>query len=161
MGTFAQGAFEKNDVVVLEIDKDRRIKNAKAHSAGHLIDCAVTILALPLKPTKGYHFPEGPNVEYEGTIDTSPETIQKLQAIIDELMAKNNTVIIEDISADQAAKQGLFVPVGKKARIVAFEGFDGCGCGGTHVGSAKEIGKIIIRKIKTKNGITKISYDMV
>ena len=50
--------------------------------------------------------------------------------------------------------------MGKKARIVAFKGFDGCDCGGTHVASFKAIGKIVIRKIKTKNGITKISYDI-
>ena len=41
-GEFKQGEFKQDDKVDLKIDKDRRILNAKLHSAGHLLDCAVS-----------------------------------------------------------------------------------------------------------------------
>jgi Ser-tRNA(Ala) deacylase AlaX len=161
IGSCANGKLASGDSVILSLDRDRRIRNAKVHSAGHLIDCAITQLGIPLKPTKGYHFPEGPNVEYEGAIDNSPDMVQKLQAAVDALVAKNSRVIAHELSAEEAAKQGAFAPAGKKVRMVMFEGFDACGCGGTHVRDAGEIGAIVIRKIKTKGGITKVSYEVV
>jgi Ser-tRNA(Ala) deacylase AlaX len=45
--------------VILKINKDRRILNAKLHSAGHLLDCGVSKLGLEnLHATKGFHFPD-------------------------------------------------------------------------------------------------------
>jgi Ser-tRNA(Ala) deacylase AlaX len=40
----------------MRIDKEYRIKAAKLHSAGHILDVAVSNLKLPWKPGKGYHF---------------------------------------------------------------------------------------------------------
>jgi len=40
------------------------------------------------------------------------------------------------------------------------EGFADCPCGGTHVSSAGQIGKIKIRKINKKSGMIKISYQV-
>jgi Ser-tRNA(Ala) deacylase AlaX len=35
------------DVVIMKIDKDLRIRNAKLHSAGHILDLATQRLKLP------------------------------------------------------------------------------------------------------------------
>jgi hypothetical protein len=45
--------------------------HARMHnSAGHLLDNAVSAVGIlgQLVPTKGYHFPDNPYVEYEGTL---------------------------------------------------------------------------------------------
>ncbi len=62
-----EGILAAGGVVVLKVDVKRRATNCILHSAGHLIDTAVSRLGLTanLKPGKGYHFPDGPNVEYE------------------------------------------------------------------------------------------------
>jgi Ser-tRNA(Ala) deacylase AlaX len=58
----------------MAIDSQKRIFNARNHSAGHLIDIAMKNIGLGyLKPTKGFHFPEGSYVEYEGDFQESPE----------------------------------------------------------------------------------------
>ncbi len=49
---------------------------------------------------------------------------------------------------------------GKSVQVVNFEGNEGCGCGGTYINSAKEIGRITIRKIKSKKGVTRVSYSL-
>src|SRR5271170_7651969 len=78
-GEFSQNNFSINQSVNLSIDIKRRQLNARLHSAGHLIDAAVQLLSLPLVPAKGYHFPDGPYVEYQGEIavdDREPIRIQ-------------------------------------------------------------------------------------
>lgn len=52
-----------------QIDEARRRLHARLHSAGHALDVAMARIGLGgecLKPTKGYHFADGPYVEYEG-----------------------------------------------------------------------------------------------
>jgi len=160
-GEFENGEFQEGDKLTLEVDKERRIKNTKLHSAGHLLDCAVTKMGIEnLKPTKGFHFPNGPYVEYKGIIENPTDIISKLERIVNELIIEDLQIKKQDLSPEEAKKQGVWAPEGKSARIVNFSGFPSCGCGGTHVNSASEIGKIIIRKIKSKKGVTKIAYSI-
>ena len=113
-----------------------------------------------LKPTKGFHFSDGPYVEYEGIIENPAELIPELEKMINDLIAQDLKIEKADLTPEEAKEQGVWAPPGKLARVVNFEGFPSCGCGGTHVNSASEIGKVIVRKIKSKKGITKIAYSI-
>ena len=67
------GNFEGKEYIIGEeveqqIDENKRKLYAMLRSAGHLLDSAVKDLGLELVPTKGYHFPESPYVEYAGNI---------------------------------------------------------------------------------------------
>ncbi len=160
-GEFKNGEFQKGEKVILKIDKDRRILNAKLHSAGHLLDCAVTKMGIEnLKPTKGFHFPDGPYVEYDGTVENPAELIPELEKTINDLIEQDLKIEKVDLSPEEAKQQEIRVPQGKPAHIVRFAGFPTCGCGGTHINSASEIGKVIVRKIKSKKGKTKIAYSV-
>lgn len=160
IGSFQKGVLIPGETATLIIDKDRRIKHAQLHSAGHLVDCAITLLKLPLKPTKGYHFAEGPYVEYDGEISQDQEMMIAIQDKLNMLIASRIPVIIKNLSYTEAQQQGITAPAGKSARLVQFEGFEPCGCGGTHVTASDNIGTIKIRKIKSKAGNTRISYDI-
>ena len=107
IGTFETAQFVPGEQVDLEIDQDRRIRNAKLHSAGHLLDCAVAQLGLQIKPSKGYHFREGPYVEYEGEIASTPEMIQAIQTNIDALIEANLPVIIQELLANKLCKKAF------------------------------------------------------
>lgn len=160
-GEFKNGEFKQGDKVILKIDKERRMLNAKLHSAGHLLDCAVSKMGIEnLKPTKGFHFPDGPYVEYDGTIENPAEIIPVLQKNIDDIVEQNLQVERKDLSPEEAHTKGIWAPAGKSARVVNFTGFSICGCGGTHVNTASQIGKITIRKIKSNQGKTKIAYSV-
>jgi Ser-tRNA(Ala) deacylase AlaX len=51
------------------VDGEFRKTNARIHSAGHLLDVAMNRAGkTELKPGKGYHFVEGPYVEYIGVV---------------------------------------------------------------------------------------------
>lgn len=160
-GVFKVGTFTESQEVALKIDQDRRVLNAKIHSAGHLLDCAVSKMGLDnLKPTKGFHFPDGPYVEYEGVIENSVDIITELEQLINELISQDLEIETNSLSSEAAKIQGVWAPSGKSARVVNFTGFPNCGCGGTHVRSSSEIGKIVIRKIKHKKGVTRIGYNL-
>ncbi|HAS46850.1 MAG TPA: hypothetical protein DCS93_40570 [Microscillaceae bacterium] len=160
-GSFTSGSFTANERVTLKINRERRIQHAKIHSAGHLLDCAVEKLQLTqIIPTKGFHFPEGPYVEYEGVLENGAEMLPQIQTALNEVIGQNPAVIVKELTYEEAQAQGISAPPGKSARIVNFEGFAACGCGGTHMPNAQEIGSIQLRKIKSKKGKTKISYEV-
>lgn len=61
--------FTVGDEVTQSIDGEFRKTNARIHSAGHLLDVAMNRAGkTELKPGKGYHFVEGPYVEYIGVV---------------------------------------------------------------------------------------------
>ena len=160
-GEYIEGAFAVGQQINLSIDLDKRIVNARVHSAGHLLDCAVSSLDLAhLKPTKGFHFPEGPYVEYEGVLENKNDWINPIQEKINDLVKENIQISNYSLSFEEAAQKKIWAPAGKSARVVDFEGFEGCGCGGTHVLNSSEIGEISIRKIKVKKGVTRIAYAL-
>lgn len=166
----------------IRIHTEHRKISARLHSAGHLLDLAVrriypssfisltkTVLT-PLIPGKGYHFVDGPNVEYDGVIP--PEIKDKFVTVLNQEIAS----IIEQngktqkwmlLRTDpQVTDFGLdpvtdfaHLPMDAPIRIVAIgEPTNTCPCGGTHVKSANEIGKLIVTKIKAAKGKTKVSY---
>ena len=62
------------DTVECRVDADRRMRNARTHTAGHLLDTAMlrvgnAVAGAVLVPSKGYHFPDSPYVEYIGKLD--------------------------------------------------------------------------------------------
>lgn len=160
-GQFETGNLEKGQTVKLEINADRRTLNAKLHSAAHLIDVAVEKAGIPIVAArKGYAFPDGPYVEYDGEIENADSYIPKLEEKIKELIAQNIKVERKYYSPDEARRKGIHAPSGKSARTIAFEGNAEVGCGGTHVENSSEIGAITIRKISSKKGTTKVCYQV-
>lgn len=160
-GTFEKGTLQIGETVTIRIDEKRRILNAKLHSAAHLIDVAVEKIKLPIVAArKGYSFPDGPYVEYEGELTNPNEYIPILEAAVKELIALDIKVIVKYYSEEEAIVKGFSAPRGKTVRTISFEGYLEVGCGGTHVKSSKELGEIIIRKISSKKSITKICYQI-
>ena len=85
------------------VEKDKRMLHSKLHSAGHLLDCAVDELGLDhLVPTKGFHFPAGPYVEYEGIVENGADLIPALEQKINELV--NSDLVVEDKSLSSKIK---------------------------------------------------------
>ncbi len=160
-GEFVEGGFQPNDTVQLKIDSDLRMLHAKLHSAGHLIDCAMTqIHYANLKPSKGFHYPEGTYVEYEGQLEDPEKFRQDLEKHLAELIQQDLTLTSHSLSPAQAKAQGVWAPEGKEARVTQVHGFEAWGCGGTHVRSTQELGQIKITKIKNKKGNLRISYSL-
>lgn len=165
LGTFENDSFDANILVNVHIDEERRKLNARLHTAGHLVDDAMYELGYKLIPNKGYHFPDGPYVEYFGVMDGNLEQIaDEIENKINQIIKSNFKVQAEIISeVSQLVGKVMHIPQhlpeGKPIRIVyVSEPSRGQPCGGTHVQYLMEVEHVSIPKIKIKNGNTKISY---
>ncbi len=153
IGEFIKNKFKIGESVKLKIDKEKRVLNAKNHTAGHLIDWTVESLNLNLKAKKGFHFPQGSYVEYQGELSEDKEELAK------KIEKRANQIISENPKIEFVFENNKHES-GKPMRIMKIEGYQNCPCGGTHVKEAKEIGILTIRKIKAKKGNIKISYQV-
>ena len=163
IGTFSRGTFSARDKVTLHVNKERRLLNSKIHTAGHLIDTALTNKGIHLQPTKGYHFPEGPSLEYKGTMQTDETTRARVEQEINRLVKEGFEIKIEFIDQSEIEARCKYLPEYLpqcKCRIVTVAGTIACPCGGTHVRNINELGKVVISKIKVKGETTKISYNI-
>ena len=90
IGTYEKGNFSIGDEVTCIVEKERRQLNTRLHSSGHLIDMGLKELGKLWKPGKGYHFPNGPYVEYLAEENTFDENLMKeLENKCNEIINKN------------------------------------------------------------------------
>jgi len=153
-GEIVSGNFANQIEVTTEIDSEKRILNSRIHSAGHVIDLAIQQLYPNLTPSKGYHYPEGPYLEY-----SIPNSDTTFSIDVDKLNTENSTIISLDLPINFEISNDTHLS-GKPQRIMKIIGYPDCPCGGTHVSKLGEIGIITIRKTSNKNGVIRISYNV-
>lgn len=147
----------------LSVDRSRRLQNARVHTAGHLIAGIVDARRGPLRSVKGFHFSQGPYVEFEGTSDEATSTLlAALQAEVDAFIEGGAPVVAELVSYEELERRcwtvPSYLPRDKPLRTVTIAGLDAVPCGGTHVASTAELGAVSLVKLKRRKGNTKISY---
>jgi Ser-tRNA(Ala) deacylase AlaX len=162
IGTFRSGKFEPGIAVTSRVAPERRSLHSRVHSAGHVVDMAVTALGLNWTPGKGYHFPEGPYVEYSGAFDRDVEILKKeIETSASAIVHAGIETYTRFVSAEDLRQLCRFVPEnlpsGKQIRIVFYGDF-GVPCGGTHVARLGDIGSLTIRKLKKSGDIIRVSY---
>lgn len=138
--------------VTCHVDASRRLMAARLHSAGHLLDAAVTAVGLKWVPGKGYHFPDGPYVEYllhEASRKIDPKKAGDKEAIVRDIQDNLNRLL--------AAGGAVTVRYVDGVRHVGMAGEE-CPCGGTHVTDIAQIGRIEVKKLQNKQGNVRISY---
>lgn len=163
IGHFEGQPFMQGEDVHIVVDADRRKLNARLHSGGHIVDMAVSKLGLNWTPGKGYHFPDGPYVEYDGELDPEQQTeLQtKIEATANELIAQDMPVSCHFVDYDELKQLCRHIPsnlpTNKPIRVVQFADF-AVPCGGTHVAKFAVIQKLTITKVKNKHGSIRVSY---
>lgn len=144
------------------VNQKRRLINARYHTAGHLLSNIVEILNPKLKAMKGHSFPREAYVEFQGNEEIDVEI---LQSRINEAMARDDKTTIFEIDPKAFEKQfyklPYSVPDNKKFRVMQIGNMSPVPCGGTHLSSIGEIGLMRINKVKNKNSILRISYEVI
>jgi len=171
IGTFAGAPFTVEQTVICTVDGARRLLNSRLHAAGHVIDKAIFELGYDWVPGKSYHFPNGPYVEYAGSLHTID--VAKLKVDIERLCATwaadglavtSKMLDKKSVLNDEVLKRRCsFVtdlPDNKPIYVIAYGNNFASPCGGTHVKNVCEIGPITIRKIKESDGVVRISYEL-
>jgi Ser-tRNA(Ala) deacylase AlaX len=147
-----------------EIDTERRRLHARLHTGGHLIMTAVFDVT-GMRAVKGYHFPDGPYVEFDGVIadDDKERTQAALQQRLDEMVAAESPIGVELTTVADLIAAGVFmpmeIPTDKPTRVVTTFGFRSP-CGGTHVSNSGDLAGLRVRGVKSKSGHTRVSYEI-
>jgi Ser-tRNA(Ala) deacylase AlaX len=161
--------FSEGSSVKMQIDEVKRRLYARLHSAGHALDAALLRLdgmSDRLKPTKGYHFTDGPFVEYEGDLTESEmkELPSKLTEIMRDIVSESITTCVVTVPKIEAAallklSEDELTNYPDEVRVV-YVADHPCACGGTHVKNTSELGTVVVTKIKKKKGQVKVSYEI-
>lgn len=148
---------------IARIDDAIRNQNARLHTAGHLVMTAMFELT-GLRAVKGYHFPNGPYVEFEGVLtdDQKATMAEQLQRRLDAMVAEDAPIMVQTTSIEELKARGVFIPgeipSGKPTRVVTTYGYESP-CGGTHVARAGALLGLRVRSVKSKSGRTRVSYE--
>lgn len=128
--------------VLVQVDAQPRQLHAVLHSAGHLIGYAG--MAHGLVPVKAHHWPGESRVVFGEGLEVGAVEQSALQHEVNRLLGMGLPRIVEIDEAQRAVGFG---------ELPAFP------CGGTHVRSLAEIGRIEITAMKYKKGQLTVSYD--
>ena len=143
--------LRKNQKIIARINWDKRYKYMRMHSALHLM-CA----SIPLGVTGGQIGYDKSRLDFN---DPDKEIRkEELQEKINTLMKDDHEITYEYIDSKILENQPELVRtmsvkppnINGKLRFVKIGNVDFQPCGGTHVRSTKEIGKITIGKIENK-----------
>lgn len=146
------------------IDWDRRYKNMKVHSAGHVIDFAMHILGFSpsvLSPQKGDHGKK-PCIVYAGTVDH--DITKELEDKSNELVTDARSFVTAFVPLEELQKDAIYLqpglPTNKPLRKLTLDGVGSVADGGTQVKNTSEVGQITILAVNTADGNTTVEYKV-
>ena len=146
------------------INWDRRYKNMKLHSAGHIVDFAMYLLGYSPKtlvPLKADH-DKNPHIVYQGVLNEDIK--QKLEDQANELVDKNLEISWYFQPSEDLQKEAIYLqpglPTNKPLRTLKLEGVGAVADGGTQVKHTGEVGKITIGSIESQDGLTLVRYSI-
>lgn len=151
----------ENETVLCLLDKERRLLNAKYHTAAHLLGNIVGIIYPSLIAIKGHSFPNEAYVEFQGDVLPDQEKLQ--EELNQAIKSEYKTTVFESnplLFEKEFYKLPYHIPDHKKFRVVQVGSFPPIPCGGTHLANVSEIKTFNIGKIKSKKGVIKISYEV-
>ena len=151
-----------SDKVQLSINWERRYKNMRVHSGGHVVDFALFVLGYSpkqLMPQKADHGKK-PFIVYQGVVQNDIKA--QLEKAANELIEKDLKFSYAFQPLEELQKEAIYLqpglPTNKPLRTLRLEGIGAVADGGTQVASTKEVGKITIPEIEVQNGSTIIHY---
>ncbi len=155
VGVVTKGMFSLNDDATLTIDKERRIATGKNHSATHLLQKALRlVLGTHVEQAGSFVNQERLRFDFTHFSALTSEEIAKVEAIVNESIAKGYMVETKEMSIEEAKKTGAMALFGEKygdtVRVVQMGDFSVELCGGTHVANT---GVITAFKIISETGV--------
>lgn len=155
VGYMAEGMIKNGDTVTLTVDEAYRKNICKNHSATHLLQKALkTVLGAHVEQKGSLVTPDRLRFDFAHFQAMTPEEIEKVEAIVNEEIAKALPVETKVMSLEEAKKTGAMALFGEKydqeVRVVSMGDFSRELCGGTHV---KNTSSIMLFKIVSEAGV--------
>ena len=155
VGHVSKGVFKVSDTVTLSVNEENRLLTGRNHSATHLLQKALQIvLGDHVKQAGSYVSADRLRFDFTHFQALTQEEIKRVEAIVNEEIARSLPVATQVMSLDEAKKSGAMALFGEKygetVRVVRMGDFSTELCGGTHVDNT---GAISSFKIISETGI--------
>ena len=156
------GTIEKDQEVVLTVNKDRRNNISKNHTATHMLHKALKeVLGDHVNQSGSYVDDERLRFDFTHFSALTEEELKKVQDIVNENIMNVEEVDTKEMTIDEAKNSGatcLFdEKYGDLVRVVSVGDFSKELCGGTHVKNSGQIGLIsILSESGVASGIRRI-----
>jgi len=133
-----------------EIDSERRRKLSRMHTAQHVVS-RVVLDEYGAETAGNQIYPDRSRIDFEPA-DFDAEDVDLIERLSNEAIAQDHAVSKENRARDRVeanvdegrALLGLIPDSVDPLRVVEIESFDMCPCGGTHVDSLGDIGRVDI-----------------
>lgn len=149
-GHLRQGGIALGDSVIAEIDSERRLAIARAHTATHMVYAGLrNVVSEHADQAGSENSPSRLRFDFRHSSALADSQLSDIEALVNEKLAEDMPVTTEVMSIDAAKAAGAIALFGEKygseVRVVTIgDGFDRELCGGTHVPTTGHIGRVTV-----------------
>lgn len=149
-----------------KVNPEQRLRNAKSHTAGHLISHILETIDSNLVPAKGHHFPGEAYIEViEQERTDKAYSVEELNTLIEQAIQQEKASRIRRVAFSEIEQTrpllAPMIPKSEQVRVLEIEGYAFVPCGGTHVSNMKELSGLTVTRAKRKKDRIKFSYEIV
>lgn len=161
-GEVIKGNFKIDDLVKAQVNLERQNLIRKNHSATHLLHSALReILGDHTKQAGSSVTDEMLRFDFTHRQGLSEDEILQIENLVNAKIRENISVVIQEMSLEEAKKQGATALFGEKygnlVRVVTMSDFSKELCGGLHIQQTGEIGLFkIISESALASGVRRI-----
>ena len=139
------GALKRGDVVVAQVDADRRAETARHHTATHLLHAALReVVGTHVKQAGSLVAPDHLRFDFSHFAPVSPPLVGQVEDLVNEVIWEDTPVTVEEMPLDEALAMGAMAlfgeKYGEKVRVIRIGDFSIELCGGTHTQRTGELG---------------------
>ncbi|MEM3154182.1 MAG: alanine--tRNA ligase [Candidatus Woesearchaeota archaeon] len=158
--------FHAGDTVHGDVDFERRVQLAQHHTAAHIINAAArAVLGPHVNQASAKKDVDKAHIDITHYESLTDEQLERIEEEANRIVRQGIKTRLHFMPREEAEKiygmaiyQGGVAP-GKQLRIVEIPGIDVEACGGTHLKSTLEAGRIkLLKSSKVKDGIVRIVF---
>ena len=149
-GTLTEGGMTVGEKAYAEIDGERRLAIARAHTATHMVYAGLrNVVSEHADQAGSENSPSRLRFDFRHSSALAGSQLNDIEALVNEKLAEDLPVITEVMSIEKAKEMGAIALFGEKygseVRVVTIgDGFDRELCGGTHVPTTGHIGRVTV-----------------